>query len=86
MGTNTKAIWPGTMWSVVDLGTVNLKWDVSFKSLPSGSRKHCGRGGRKAVEDKKNRKPLNRVGLTHIETHTHTHTHTHTMEVATRST
>jgi hypothetical protein len=34
---------------VGDLETFSPKWDVSIKSLPSGLREHCRKGGRKSV-------------------------------------
>lgn len=35
-----------------DLGTLSPKWNITIKSIPSGLRESCGRGGGKNVRAK----------------------------------
>ena len=41
---------PDNVQTVRELGTFSPGWEVSIKSLPSGIRELCGRGGRKNVQ------------------------------------
>jgi hypothetical protein len=50
MGTNAEIHSQINMERVRDLGTLSRKWDISIKSLLSGLREPCGRGGRKSIK------------------------------------
>jgi hypothetical protein len=48
--------------NVRDLGTLSPKWNVFTKSLPSGLRKPCGRGGGKIVRSQMGQKIQRKQG------------------------
>lgn len=62
---------PDNMQRVKDLGTLSPKMEGSIKFFLAGTRKLCGRGGRKSVKpemmvDTKNQDLLITTGLAHI--------------------